>query len=90
MISSHEPQRNSRVVTIRQGEILDCKADYLICSGNAWLNMSGGVNGALLEKYGEHLQKELHDYLLGTGKKAVPPGFCYRWANPIGDYKGVT
>ncbi len=52
--------------------------------------MSGGVNGALLEKYGEHLQKELHDYLLGTGKKAVPPGFCYRWANPIGDYKGVT
>lgn len=90
MLSNHEPHKNSRPLSIRQGEILDCKADFLICSGNPSLNMSGGVNGALLERYGEPLQTELHKYLEETGNRSVHPGFCYRWARPIGDYKGVT
>lgn len=90
MLSSREPLRNSQVISIRQGEILDYPAEHLICSGNHSLNMSGGVNGALLQRYGEQLQLELHDYLAGTGARHVPPGFCYRWATPIGNYKGVT
>jgi O-acetyl-ADP-ribose deacetylase (regulator of RNase III) len=49
--------------TVRQGDILDVKADVLVCSANPYLNLSGGVGGALLIRYGADLQATLHEYL---------------------------
>ncbi|MFG0240373.1 MAG: macro domain-containing protein [Gimesia chilikensis] len=57
------------------GDILDQPAEGLVCSGNVYLNMSGGVNGALLVRGGEALQRQLHQYLRNEGLKFVPPGF---------------
>ena len=44
-------------------DILDEPADVLICSANVFLNLSGGVGGELLRRYGNALQEELHSYL---------------------------
>lgn len=59
-------------VTVNIGNVLDCTADVLISTANPWLNMSGGVNGAILERCPE-IQAELRDYLAAHGLKAVPP-----------------
>ena len=72
------------------GDILDLEVDGLISTGNPQLNMSGGINGALLLQYGGHLQDELHSYLKSTGTSNVEPGFIYKFKNKIGSYKSVT
>ena len=72
------------------GDILAVPADYLVSSGNVQLNMSGGVNGALLQKYGVSLQVELHAVLTQRRIANVPPGYCLRFVQPIGDYRGVV
>lgn len=46
-----------------QCDILDVPVDILICSGNVSLNLSGGVGGELLLRYGPSLQVELHQHL---------------------------
>ncbi|MCC6698837.1 MAG: hypothetical protein IT365_24645 [Candidatus Hydrogenedentes bacterium] len=48
-------------VTIKTGDIVEEDVDGLVCSGNIWLNMSGGVNGELLRLGGEAMQRQLHD-----------------------------
>ena len=35
-------------VVVTVGDVLDAAADVLISTANPWLNMSGGVNGAIL------------------------------------------
>jgi len=50
-------------LALYHGDILDLDADVLVCSANVSLNLSGGVGGALLSRYGMSLQKELHDQL---------------------------
>ncbi len=45
---------------VKCGDIIDEKADVLICSANINLNLSGGVGGELLVRYGMDLQRELH------------------------------
>ena len=72
------------------GNIVEYRSDYLISSGNIFLNMSGGVNGELLARFGEGLQIELHSYLKDEGLKHVDPGFSYRFKSKIGQYKGVV
>lgn len=57
---------------IKHGNILDEPADVLVCSGNVFLNLSGGVGGALMLRYGE--QRELHGILRQRGVKFVPRG----------------
>jgi O-acetyl-ADP-ribose deacetylase (regulator of RNase III) len=49
--------------TIKQGDILDEPADVLVCSANVFLNLSGGVGGELLLRYGDAMQRELRRYL---------------------------
>src|SRR3954470_16058184 len=49
--------------TIKQGNILDEPADVLVCSANVFLNLSGGVGGELLLRYGPEMQQQLHRYL---------------------------
>jgi len=46
----------------------------LICPANPWLNMSGGVNGALLQRGGQAVQDELHALLKSSGRRAVEAG----------------
>ena len=48
---------------VRGGDILDVSADVLICSANVYLNLSGGVGGAFLLRYGTSMQDALQDYL---------------------------
>jgi O-acetyl-ADP-ribose deacetylase (regulator of RNase III) len=56
------------------GEILDCPADALICSANPQLNLSGGVGGEFALRYGNEMQRLLHDWLAAQGRKFVEPG----------------
>ena len=71
-------------------DIFDVEADGLASSGNVNLNMSGGVNGALLVKYGGFLQDELHTYLKENALRQVEPGFVYLFQAEIPPYKAVT
>jgi len=59
---------------ICHGNILDIKADALICSANVQLNMSGGVGGEILVRHGDQMQKELHQYLSERKISFVAPG----------------
>ncbi|PHS18462.1 MAG: Appr-1-p processing protein [Blastopirellula sp.] len=61
-------------VKIHIGDVLDQAADVLISTANPWLNLSGGVNGAILARVGESIQAELHAYLKSKGLTAVPAG----------------
>lgn len=72
------------------GDLLAEPADYLVSSGNVQLNMSGGANGALLLRYGPSLQAELHAWLAQRKQVNVPPGFCHRFQQTIGAYRGVV
>lgn len=58
------------------GEILDLPADGLICSANVQLNLSGGVGGAILLRYGDEMQRWLHDFLRERKLKYSRPGEC--------------
>lgn len=60
------------------GNIVNHEADGLVCSGNVWLNMSGGVNGELLHQGGTDMQRQLHDWLKAQPKAYVQPGFAMR------------
>lgn len=60
--------------TVKQGDILDEPADVLICSANCYLNLSGGVGGEILLRFGDAMQRELHSYLISNGIRLVPPG----------------
>ncbi|TFH46315.1 MAG: Appr-1-p processing protein [Lysobacterales bacterium] len=58
-------------IELYHGDIMDLDVDVLICSANVSLNLSGGVGGALMEKYGSELQTELHSHL-----PVAPPRFA--------------
>jgi O-acetyl-ADP-ribose deacetylase (regulator of RNase III) len=59
---------------IEQADILDVEADVLVCSANCYLNLTGGVGGALLQRYGRTVQEDLHAYLATSGRKFLLPG----------------
>lgn len=61
---------------LKHGEILDVKADALLCSANVQLNLSGGVGGAILLQYGDEMQRWLHDFLREKKLKYLRPGEC--------------
>lgn len=58
---------------IVHGEILDVRADGLLCSANPSLNLSGGVGGAFLLRYGSEMQTFLHDHLRRNNLRYVSP-----------------
>jgi len=60
--------------SVRHADVFDADADGLICSANPNLNLSGGVGGALLLRYGEEMQTHLHGYLTKNHRKFVEPG----------------
>ena len=57
-----------------QGDILDLPVDVLICSANVSLNLSGGVGGALLARFGKDVQEELHRHLPRQAPRFARPG----------------
>src|SRR4051794_10935816 len=59
---------------LKQGDILGERADVLICSGNVFLNLSGGVGGEILLRCGDAMQLELHDSLAKRGLRFVERG----------------
>lgn len=61
-------------IHIQVGDVLEAAADVLISTANPWLNLSGGVNGAILSAVGPTIQEELHAYLKSEGISAVPAG----------------
>jgi O-acetyl-ADP-ribose deacetylase len=61
-------------VIVKVGDLLNEVADIIISPANPWLNLSGGVNGAILARGGESVQAELRAYLRDSGKPAVEPG----------------
>lgn len=65
-------------IIIKVGNVLAETADILISTANPWLNLSGGVNGAIREAVGPDLQTELHEFLKLKGLSAVPGGTVVR------------
>lgn len=63
---------------VKSGDILDEDVDVLICSANVYLNMSGGVNGAILLRGGEAIQRELKESLNRLGRIWLEPGSIVR------------
>jgi O-acetyl-ADP-ribose deacetylase (regulator of RNase III) len=61
-------------VTVVVGDVLDQAADVLVCPANPWLNMSGGVGGAVLARGGDSIESELQSYLASLGKPVVSAG----------------
>ncbi|SMP60249.1 O-acetyl-ADP-ribose deacetylase (regulator of RNase III), contains Macro domain [Neorhodopirellula lusitana] len=62
----------------RVGDVLKVAADVLISTANPWLNLSGGVNGAILSAVGPKIQEELHAYLKSQANSAVSAGSVVR------------
>ncbi|XZE33926.1 macro domain-containing protein [Pirellulaceae bacterium SH501] len=65
-------------IIIKVGDVLSEPADVLISTANPWLNLSGGVNGAIREAVGPDLQTELHEILKQQGMSALPVGTVVR------------
>lgn len=61
-------------IKIQVGDVLEVAADVLISTANPWLNLSGGVNGAILSAVGSSIQDELHLHFKNLGVSAVPAG----------------
>jgi O-acetyl-ADP-ribose deacetylase (regulator of RNase III) len=59
---------------IKHGDILDEPADVLVCSANVFLNLSGGVGGEILLRYGDRMQRQLYSYLAERGLRFVRQG----------------
>lgn len=59
---------------VTHGNILEVPADVLVCSANVCLNLSGGVGGEILHRYGDEMQRELHAWLADRKLRFVPPG----------------
>lgn len=59
---------------VQNVDILDAAGDGVICSANPSLNLSGGVGGAFLLRYGTEMQERLHRHLNTLGRKFLEPG----------------
>src|SRR5262245_11260902 len=66
-------------IEVQTGDVLDVAADVLVSTANPWLQMTGGVNLAiLLRTQGERIHEELQRYLPTTGRRLVEPGTVVR------------
>jgi O-acetyl-ADP-ribose deacetylase (regulator of RNase III) len=74
---------------IKCGNILDERVDVLICSANVFLNLSGGVGGQLLGRYGMKMQNELHRHLKDRIPHAAKRGEIFTYTDPKLPYKAI-
>ncbi|HWB60284.1 MAG TPA: macro domain-containing protein [Chthoniobacteraceae bacterium] len=75
---------------VKHANILDEEADILICSANVSLNLSGGVGGALLQRYGPKLQEALHAQIAGRSPRAAQRGEIFVTQFPEMPWKAVV
>lgn len=61
-------------VTIKHGDILDEQVDIIVSTANPHLLMSGGVNGAILQRGGHSVQQALQEHLKSLNRRTVDPG----------------
>ena len=73
----------------KQGDILVEPADVLICSANVGLNLSGGVGGEILRRYGDAMQNELHGFLAQRGLRHVQLGDVIRVSSGGAHFRAV-
>jgi O-acetyl-ADP-ribose deacetylase (regulator of RNase III) len=59
---------------VRHGDVLDVVADVLVCPANVYLNLSGGVGGAFLMRYGPQMQESLWLHLATREVRHVERG----------------
>jgi O-acetyl-ADP-ribose deacetylase (regulator of RNase III) len=74
---------------VKCGDILDEPAEVLVCSANCLLNLSGGVGGELLRRYGMALQTQLHGMLARRSPRAASRGEVFVMTDPKLPYKAV-
>ncbi|MEN9358636.1 MAG: O-acetyl-ADP-ribose deacetylase [Verrucomicrobiota bacterium] len=74
---------------LHHGNLLDIPADVLVCSANVSLNLTGGVGGELLLRYGGGMQEELHALLKDRERCFARPGEVFLWQSPNSPYLGV-
>jgi O-acetyl-ADP-ribose deacetylase (regulator of RNase III) len=74
---------------VKQGNIIDEPADVLICSANVDLNLSGGVGGEILVRYGNAMQKELHRFLSERYLRCARQGDVIQTSSCGTPYKAV-
>lgn len=60
-----------------------------MCSANVYLNLSGGVGGEILRRFGPAMQRELHEHLHRLGKPHVAPGSVVTTASHGTHFKQV-
>lgn len=75
---------------VSNADILDTKADGLICSANPNLNLSGGVGGAFLLRYGTEMQAFLHGQLRSMGRRFIGPGNAVTAPSCSSPYKAIA
>ncbi len=63
---------------MKVGDVLDEPADALLSTANPWLAMSGGVNGAILQRGNDGIAEELRRHLSEHGLRTVPQGSVVR------------
>jgi O-acetyl-ADP-ribose deacetylase (regulator of RNase III) len=74
---------------LKQCDILDIKAEILVCSANVSLNLTGGVGADIIKRCGAGMQEELHEMLESRTPKYASQGEVYV-CNPHGlPYKTV-
>ena len=64
-------------ICIRTGDVPEFPADVLVSTANPWLDMSGGVNGAIRAQCPE-IQDELKSHLKEQEIRALPAGSIVR------------
>jgi O-acetyl-ADP-ribose deacetylase (regulator of RNase III) len=75
--------------TASVGDVLDLEADALICSANPSLNLSGGVGGELLLRYGQSMQECLHEWLRKSDRQSLSPGMAVAVPGGAAPYRVV-
>lgn len=74
---------------LKQIDVVDEPADALIYSTNVLLNSSGGVGSCLVEKYGRHVQDDLHQILKDQDRKFANQGEVFEMVSEGMPYKKV-
>jgi O-acetyl-ADP-ribose deacetylase (regulator of RNase III) len=75
--------------TLKIGNLVDERADVLICSANPQLALSGGVGADLLARYGPKMQAALQQEIQQRTPHYVPQGEVIPYSDPGLPYRAV-
>lgn len=74
---------------VKCADAVDEVADALICGANVLLNLSGGVGGELLRRYGPEVQGELHALIADRAGRYAVRGEVFVTHSPSVPYRAV-